>query len=266
MEHVRMTGWPWSRRDRDATDKRPSSFNQTNTANDGGTVYANQGTGNQIVNGDPTAPSRDTAGPPTGGDRIRVLMRAANPASTARLALDEEAREIGEKLRLARDRDMFELITQLAVRPTDLLRCLNEFRPRIVHFSGHGDRAGQIVLSAGGGSGQPVDAPALAELFRVMRQDIRVVVLSACHSGPQARAIGAHIDYVVGMRATVYDGAATVFAAEFYSALGFQRTIPEAFEQAVVAVRVHGLRGYDMPELIARPGADPRLTIDVSEA
>jgi hypothetical protein len=94
-----------------------------------------------------------------------------------------------------------------------------------------------------------------------MRHEIRVVLLNACYSGAQARAIGAHIDYIIGMRASVGDQTAAVFAAAFYSALGFERTIPEAFDQAVTAVMLHGLPGPDIPELTVRPGAEPRLTI-----
>jgi hypothetical protein len=188
--------------------------------------------------------------------RIRVLLLAANPARTRRLAIDEEAREITEKVRLSRDRDAFDLITRWAVRPADLLQYLNEHRPHVVHFSGHGDPAGEIVLSAGGGDDRRVDPAALAELFRVMKDDIRVVVLNACYSAVQARAIGQHIDYIIGMRARVGDEAAIVFAAAFYSALGFRRTVPQAFEQATTALMLHGMAGHDVPELIVRPGAD----------
>jgi hypothetical protein len=42
---------------------QPPSFNQTNTANSGGAVYANQGTGNQIINTGPVpkrGPRTDT--------------------------------------------------------------------------------------------------------------------------------------------------------------------------------------------------------------
>src|SRR4029079_3186836 len=127
--------------------------------------------GNMIVSGGPTVSSRRATEPARDDGRVRILMLAANPATTARLALGEEAREISEKIRLARDRDMFELITRWAVRPADLLQYLNEFRPQVVHFSGHGNSSGEIVLSSGGGASQPVGPTALSELFRVMRQD-----------------------------------------------------------------------------------------------
>ncbi len=186
-------------------------------------------------------------------------MLAANPLSTQRLALDDEAREIEEKIRLSRDRDCFDIVTRWAVRPADLLRFLNEVRPHIVHFSGHGGRDGEIVLSTGNSTDHTVSATALAEVFRVMRDNIRVVMLNACYSASQAQAIGAHIDYIVGMRTTVEDTSAIVFSAAFYSALGYGRSVVEAFEQAVTAIMLHGLPGHDVPQLLARHDADPRL-------
>ncbi len=227
---------------------------QHNIATGGATAFGVQG-GNIIIHGAASGPAR----PQPRGDRIRILMFAANPLSTPQLALDSEAREIEEKIRLSRDRDSFEIVTRWAVRPADLLRFLNEFRPHIVHFSGHGSHDG-IVLSAGDGAAQTVSTAALAEMFRVMRDNIRVVMLNACYTASQAEAIGAHIDYIVGMRTSVADTSATVFAAAFYSALGYGRKVTEAFEQAVAAIMLHGLPGHDTPHLLARQDADPHLS------
>ena len=188
---------------------------------------------------------------PAGG-RIQIVMLAANPDTTSQLALDREARAITEKLRLADDRSI-NFTTCWAVRPDDLLQYLNQYRPQIVHFSGHGSASGEIVLSSETGGEHRVGTVALARLFQVMKDDVRVVVLNACYSAVQAKAISQHIDYVIGMRAPIDDRAATVFAAAFYSALGFRRTIPEAFDQATTALMLHGLPDHAIPELIIRP-------------
>ncbi|MEV4136314.1 CHAT domain-containing protein [Dactylosporangium sp. NPDC049742] len=187
----------------------------------------------------------------------RILMLAANPAGTQRLALDIEAREITEKLQLAQARDEFDLITRWAVRPSDVLQHLNQHRPQIVHFSGHGNRSGEIVLSAGTRGEQRVSTAALAELFRTVRDETRIVVLNACYSTTQAQAISQHIDHVIGMRAPIDDGSAAVFAAAFYSALAFHRPVPQAFDQAKVALDLNSLPGGSVPELLTRPGANP---------
>lgn len=197
----------------------------------------------------------------SGAGRIRILMLAANPQPGAWLALDEEAREIAEKLRLSRDRDDFELVTRWAVRPADLLQAINEHLPHIVHFSGHGTRSGEIVLAAAGGGEQPVTAKALAAVFGASPDATRIVLLNACHSAVQARAIGRHIDFVIGMRAPIDDRSAVIFAAAFYSALGFGRSVRQAFDQGVAAVLLNGRPDHDVPRLLIRAGADPAQTL-----
>jgi hypothetical protein len=91
-------------------------------------------------------------------------------------------------------------------------------RPDIVHFSGHGDPLGEIILLAADGTPKPVPAEALAGLFRVLKDNVRVVVFNACHSEPQAKAVVRVIDCAVGMSRAIDDDHAIAFAAEFYPA------------------------------------------------
>jgi hypothetical protein len=189
--------------------------------------------------------------------RIRILMLAANPWPGAQLALGEEAREITEKLTLSRDRDDFDLVTRWAVRPADLLQSINEHRPHIVHFSGHGTQTGEIVLAAAGGGYQPVTPEALAAVFRATPDNTRLVLLNACYSAVQAQAIGRHIDFIVGMRAPIDDRSAAIFAAALYSALGFGRSVRQAFDQGVAALMLNGMPDHDVPQLHIRHEADP---------
>ncbi|MDG4765887.1 CHAT domain-containing protein [Solwaraspora sp. WMMD406] len=233
---------------------------------------------NALPIGTPWAAGAD-ADPMAGGrPKARIVVFAANPLTSDRLALDEEIREIVAALRATTRRDAFELVPCLAARANDLLQYLNQYTPHIVHFSAHGSQTGEIVLVADGtftqsreitpASGYPtlyragehaVSAAALGELFRVMKDNVQVVVLNACYSVTQAKAISEHIDYVVGMRRSIRDDAATVFAAAFYSALGENRAIVDAFDQGRVALLVNGIPEQDVPELLVRPGASPKL-------
>ena len=63
------------------------------------------------------------------------------------------------------------------------------------------------------------------------------MVLNACYSETQARAIAEHIDAVVGMTTAVGDQAAINFAAAFYQALGFGRTVKNGNAQQKDAAR-----------------------------
>lgn len=193
--------------------------------------------------------------------KIHMLFLAANPQDTTQLALDEEIREITQKIRLSEGRDVLDVVSAWAVRPDDLLQYFNQYNPQIVHFSGHGSGAGEIVLVDNNRKAKPVSPRALTALFTAMKDNIQIVVLNACYSRLQGEAIGKVIDYVVGMNSTIGDKAAIVFAASFYRALGFNRTVQEAFDQARTALLLEGIPEEDTPELLVKTGASPHKKI-----
>jgi CHAT domain-containing protein len=189
--------------------------------------------------------------------KCRILFLAANSAGTDSLALDDECREIEHKIRAADYRDALNLITKWAVRPDDLLQYLNQFKPHVVHFSGHGSSMEEIILVDKDRQAKPVGKVALKHLFSTLRDNIRVVVLNACFSHPQAEAITEVIDCAIGMKRAIGDEAAITFAASFYRAIGFGRTIQQAFDQGKTALMLEGIPEQDTPELLVRAGVDP---------
>ena len=190
-------------------------------------------------------------------EKIKILFVSANPAGTQPLKLDEEAREIEAKIRAADHRDSLELITKWAVRPDDLLQSLNQHRPHIVHFSGHGNPTEEIVLLDTLGKPKPVSKEALVHLFRALKDNIRVVVLNACFSEPQAEAITGEIDCAIGMMREIGDDAAITFAASFYRAIGFGRSIKEAFDQGIAALHLDGSLEGKTPVLLSGKNTAP---------
>src|SRR5215217_7655138 len=93
-------------------------------------------------------------------DRIRVLVLTANPDGTDRLHLGEEIREVQAKIRGATYRDALELVSRWAVRPDDLHQALLEIKPHVVHFSGHGSPAAELILLDAQGNPKPVSQEA----------------------------------------------------------------------------------------------------------
>jgi hypothetical protein len=190
---------------------------------------------------------------PPGAISCKILFLAANP-SCAHLALDEEARDIEAKIRVAEHRDAIELKTRWAVRGDDLLQALNEDRPAVVHFSGHGSGPLGILMHDEAGGQKPVSAAALKRVFTALKNDIRVVLLSACHSKEQGLAIAEVIDCVIGMNNRISDDAARRFSASFYRALGFGRSVQNAFQQGLSAIALEDLADENVPVLLVRDG------------
>lgn len=132
--------------------------------------------------------------------KIKTLLLASNPRDTPRIDIEKEFREIDEKIRATKHRDSVELIPALAVRPKDLLQLFNQHEPHIVHFSGHGCESGEIILEGDNNQSDQIHGEAIKDLFRVMKGNIRVVLLNSCYSEPQAQSIAEVIDCAIGMK------------------------------------------------------------------
>ena len=74
-------------------------------------------------------------------------------------------------------RDSIDLVSVWATRADDLLQSLNEHRPMIVHFSGHGSKAGEILVTDDDGKSHPINEKAIKSLFSTLKDNIVVVIL-----------------------------------------------------------------------------------------
>lgn len=207
-----------------------------------------------------------------------ILILAANPRDTASLRLDQEIRDISTGLERAKYRDRFNLKALMAVRPRDFQRAMLDHNPQIVHFCGHGEGTalttnsdtpaaqrqliplGQKSAEVEGlafeddtGKTKLIDAASLASLFKLFADQVECVVLNACYSQVQAKAIAQHINYVIGMNRQIGDRAALEFAVGFYDALGAGRSVEFAYELACSAIRLAGIPEHLTPVLEKRP-------------
>lgn len=196
-------------------------------------------------------------GRPLESDRIRILYLAANPANTDRLELGREVRGILEKIRAARHRDSVELVSYWATRPDDLLQALLDVEPHILHFSGHGAAHSGILLEGEATGERLVDAGAVVDLVGTLKENIRLIVLNACHTEPLARALVSHVDCAVGMQRAISDDASVEFATAFYQAIGFGRSVGVAFNLGLSALRLRNIADVGTPRLVSRDGLDP---------
>ncbi|MEO0898275.1 MAG: CHAT domain-containing protein [Bacteroidota bacterium] len=205
----------------------------------------------------------------------RILFLASNPSSTARLRLDIEQREIKESIKRSSLREQFEFHTSTAARPLDLYRALMEFKPHIIHFSGHGEIVGddereqdsralewgkEMEDNLSGGivlldtqqedKAKIVGADALTELFAGFKH-IEAVILNACYSEVQGQAILKEVPYVIGMATAVNDWTAIAFARAYYEALGEGIDIETSFHLAKSYLKTENVAGHEIPVLLS---------------
>jgi hypothetical protein len=197
-----------------------------------------------------------------------ILFLAADPTGTDEFMLGRQARDIREELERSGWRDRFEFITWWAPEPLDLLRALRT-KPTVVHFAGSGqqapdhrwgqaligDRVSGLFLRGRDGRPQLVAPTALDQTFGAAGASVRLVVMSASYSGPQAGALLQHVDCVVGLRGA-HPETAKVYSIGFYGGLGDHESVATAHKQGCAAISLMGLQDDDRPQLKTRAGVD----------
>jgi hypothetical protein len=183
---------------------------------------------------DPPAAPQPVPGTPTSPTKgITVLLLSASPDSKERLRVDQEFRKIIDKVRSTRFRELFRFVQVQAARFDDLQSALLEHEPHILHLSGHGNTDGSLQFEADGDNAGRVSKKRLLRLLKSLRDNLRLVIVNACHSQEIAREIPSTIDLAIGMNTAVPDEVAIGFAVSFYEALGYGRTVENAFDIAI---------------------------------
>ncbi len=167
---------------------------------------------------------------------MKILILESNPRKD--LDLNKEIRDLEGVVKRSRNRDQFEVKIGLAVGRDDLQELLLDYEPQIVHFCGHGAGEQGLVMQTAAGQEQLVPTGALSSLFELFADRVECILLNACYSEVQANAIVSHINYVVGMSQAIRDDAAIAFATGFYRALGYGRSIEQAYKFGCNAIQL----------------------------
>ena len=176
-----------------------------------------------------------------------VLMFAANPLDGKRIWLEEEQREIRNRLKLISGAKFeLELSVNVSARATDILTNIINSKADVVHFSGHGDPAG-LVFQDDRGNGRIVDPSLLAQHLGTMAAPLRCLVLNACFSAEIASAFEPYAAVIIGCDGSIDDDAAITFASAFYVAMASGHDFGDCFEIAKREVEMaHSRADADM--------------------
>ena len=166
----------------------------------------------------------------------KILILSSNPRND--LKLDREIKDLKNVIKRAKNQSQFQTEFELEVYPEELQGYFLEHEPRIVHFCGHGTGEQGLVLQDREGREQVVSTEALSNLFALFDKQVECVLLNACYSEVQANEIVQHINYVIGMSHEIRDDAAIAFATGFYRALGWGKSIEEAYEFGRNAIQI----------------------------
>lgn len=216
----------------------------------------------------------------------KVLFLGANGRDTTQLQLGAEVRDIRRALAISGVGEAFDLITELAVRPTDLQTLLLSHSPHVLHFSGHGSNhsgelpppgamtrsisreflenkpdgvegsGGGLLLQDARGASVFLRPDVLVALLAILKRDmpLRCVVLNACFTADQAAALTEHVDCIVGTTREIDDASAIAFTTAFYRAIAHGKSVADAFALGRVEIGLRHLSGENVPKLFCRRG------------
>lgn len=187
-------------------------------------------------------------------EKISILFLAACPNDVTQLKLDKEAREIHGSIQKALNRDSINFQTRWATRITDILQSINEVRPTIIHFSGHGCVDGSLVFQDNNDNSKLLPIEDFVKLIYTCSDDVRLVVLNNCYSSVTAKELVSSIESAIGMNDSIGDESAVIFASQLYSGIGFGLNLEKAFNQAIVQMKILGVGGEEIPELYVSDG------------
>lgn len=203
-------------------------------------------------------------------EKLRVLYLTANPESTeferteadrsivregVWLRVDREVRSVQKKaVRGSNYRDLVELKHMPAATPQDVLEGLNDFRPHIIHFSGHG--GGHALLmeneTAHVDAGALIEFSLLGTALAATTTPPTLVVLNACETLEGAEILLNASPIIIAMSEGISDDAAIVFAKQFYAAIASAQSVGKALDQGRVALRMAELGEDHLPEIVTR--------------
>ncbi len=171
---------------------------------------------------------------------LRLLVATAEPESLEPVDAKREVEAI--KVALAPLlRDQLVLAKQLPhANRASLRRTIEEFRPHLFHFIGHGWREGLacgLVLESADPAGDRLPVEILCELLRQSGQ-LRIVVLNACDTSRAALELAKSGIAAVGMQDKIRTEAAIPFCRSLYEALASSVPLDVAANRARFSIRL----------------------------
>lgn len=172
----------------------------------------------------------------------KILLLTANPHTD--LPLENQAREIELQLLLSRNRDQIQFVHKGACRPRDASFWMDEFKPDIVHLSGHCDSDGSFLFQDDRGRPHPVGSMPFSRIFSRRASQLRLVVFDACNSERLAFSASRHVPYSIGTNAPITAKAAEVFFTAFYGSLGQGSRVEKSFYNGADCLAMEGSDEY----------------------
>ena len=191
-------------------------------------------------------------------EKLRVLYLTSSPELGNPLRVDAEVNNVLKALRSAKHRDLIQLFHRPAATPQDLVDGINDIRPHVIHFSGHGGPGGLLFdnASLGAPASDAVSFDVVSRLLQATDFPPVLAVLNACETIAGVSPLLEAVPVVIAMSDTVGDMSAGLFATHFYTAIASAQSIGHAVEQARTMLSIALPGEPDLVELRSAPDVD----------
>ncbi len=203
---------------------------------------------------------------------LRILVVTASPSDVVGVVRADIPNTIRDLQKRIKNIELVEVLDQPTA--SDLRQAIDQVRPHILHFIGHGhfDEEAGGLLALLSSDGTAAWYPAQEFVRRFSGHPPRLVVLQACESGQQDTSRGLvgvaaglarlNVSVVVGMQYEILQWTAIHFVDEFYRSLANGFPVDAAVQRGRDAiataegldgiVRGHSFRDFGVPVLFAR--------------
>lgn len=184
---------------------------------------------------------------------IKILFIKVNPIGTANLFLDVEENNLEEARVSSTNRDSFEIKSKGAVTKDMLHSNLEDYKPDILHISGHGNDEGVLYFHDEDNHKKELSLAMFSEFIQNYKPNLKCVFMNACFSLMKTEDFNS-IDNlaVIGMNSEVPNDTALTFSRAFYTSFFGGKTIDDSFKTAVDVVGVDGFGEEKIPVLIGQ--------------
>src|SRR6266566_2942009 len=108
--------------------------------------------------------------------KLKILFVSANSVPGAPLRVEAEYKAVCAKVRPSKSWDIRHTPSATL---EDVIDEIKDYKPNIVHFSAHGSPSEEVVLNNEAGKPKPVPTRALEQLFKIMKGNVRLVVMNS---------------------------------------------------------------------------------------
>lgn len=196
---------------------------------------------------------------------MKILFFSSNPNRTGILRLDKEFWEIRGSIAVSRSSKNVFIQFVAATKPKLVQDLIEREKPDIVHFSGHGNTNGEIVLEDRNRNPLQISPENFVSMFGASENHLKCVVLNCCYSNKAAKLINRIVDCVIGIKTDIDDQSAIAFASAFYLALGERKNLQIAFDFAINEFLLNGGLIEQKPELFTHSKVNPWETFLIEE-